>query len=209
MFKFLVGEKHIPMIIHTALVAEQSPALESLVNGSMQEATSGTVIWEDVEEETFGRFAQFVYTWDYDTPSHTTMEDHSQLRTFDKAEEELKGSWDLPDHSIPKPFIKSKKTLKFSELSYQGPTWPEPFNIRRQPRKSESPKEDYLPVFLAHARLYGLAENYGIKALKAKVLQKLHLTLRHFNIYKACIRGVVDLIRYAYAKNPSLQCMDQ
>lgn len=200
-------------------MAEQSPALESLVNGSMQEATSGTVIWEDVEEETFGRFAQFVYTWDYDAPSHTTMRDHSKLSPLEKAEEEpdtaaesawLKGGWDLPDHSIPQPSSKSKKKLKFPELSYPGPTRPEPFNnTRQQPRKNKSPKEDYRPVFLAHARLYVLAEKYGIKTLKAKVLQKLHLTLCHFTLYKACIRGVVDLIRYTYANTPSLKCTDQ
>lgn len=65
------------MMIHTALVAEQSPALESMVNGSMQEATSGTVIWEDVAKDTFGRFAQFVYAGDYDTPPHNTMGDQS------------------------------------------------------------------------------------------------------------------------------------
>lgn len=216
MFTFLVGEEQVSMMIHIALVAEQSPVLESLVNGSMQEATSGIVIWKDVEEDTFGRFAQFVYTGDYDAPSHTTMGDH--LPTLDKAEEERdttaesalsKGDWDLRDHSIPKPSVKSKKTPKFSELSYPGPIRPEPFNIRQQPRRNQSPKEDYLPIFLAHARLYVLAEKYGIQTLKAKVLQKLHLTLCHFTLYKACIRGIIDLIRYTYANTPSLKCMDQ
>lgn len=53
MLKFLVGAEQILMMIHTALVAELSPALESLVDGSMQEAISGTIIWEDLEEDTF------------------------------------------------------------------------------------------------------------------------------------------------------------
>lgn len=217
MFTFLVGAEQIPMMIHTVLVAEQSPALESLVNGSMQEATSGAVIWEDVEEDTFGRFAQFVYAGDYDTPCHTTMEDHSQLPPLDKAEEQpditsestlLKGGCDVPD-SIPKKSLKSKKALGFSELRYPGPTRPNPFNMRKQPRQNKSSKEDYRPIFLAHARLYVLGEKYGIKTLKAKVLQKLHLTLCHFTLYKACVGGVVDLIRYTYANTPSLRCMDQ
>lgn len=69
----------------------------------MQEATSGTVIWEDVEEETFGRFAQFVYAGDYDTPSHTTTKDNSQPPPLDKAGElpdTMIGSGDARD-SIP------------------------------------------------------------------------------------------------------------
>lgn len=219
MFTFLVGAEQIPMMIHTALVAEQSPALESLVNGSMQEATSGTVIWEDVAEDTFGRFAQFAYAGDYDTPSHTTMGDHSQLPSLDKAEEQpdiisgspiLMGSWAAPD-SFPQKgaSLKGKRAPEFSDLSYPGPTRPFPFNMRTQPRHNKSSKEDYTPIFLAHAQLYVLGEKYGIQTLKAKVLQKLHRTLCHFTLYKACVGGVVDLIRYTYANTPSLKCMDQ
>lgn len=62
------------MMIHTALVAKQSPALEALVSGSMEEAKTKTVLWKDVDEETFGMFAQFVYTGDYKPPSHTVEE---------------------------------------------------------------------------------------------------------------------------------------
>ncbi|MCJ1243637.1 hypothetical protein MMC30_000834 [Trapelia coarctata] len=58
------------MTIHTALVAVQSPTLRNLVSGSMEEARTGEVIWEDVGEETFALFAQFVYTGDYTPPSH-------------------------------------------------------------------------------------------------------------------------------------------
>lgn len=54
----------------------------------MQVASSGNVIWEDVEKETSPRFAQFVYTGDYDIPLHTKMGDRSQLIPLDKAEEE-------------------------------------------------------------------------------------------------------------------------
>ena len=57
------------MTVHTALVAMQSPTLEKLVSGSMEEAQTRTVVWEDVEEDTFGLFAQFVYTADYTPPA--------------------------------------------------------------------------------------------------------------------------------------------
>lgn len=99
--------------------------------------------------------------------------------------------------------------LEFSKLSYPGLTRQNPFNIRKQPRQNKSPKEDYRPVFLAQARLYVLGEKYVIQTLKAKVLQKLYLTLCHFTLYKACVGGIVDLIRYTYANTTSLECMDQ
>ncbi|MCJ1435085.1 hypothetical protein MMC27_004455 [Xylographa pallens] len=62
------------MTIHTALVVEQSPALRKLVTGSMKEAQSGCVIWADVDEDTFARFAQFVYTGDYVPAAHVLLE---------------------------------------------------------------------------------------------------------------------------------------
>lgn len=59
------------MTIHKALVAAQSAALRGLVTGSMEEANSGKVVWEDVDEDTFVLFAEFLYTGDYATPLKT------------------------------------------------------------------------------------------------------------------------------------------
>lgn len=41
------------------------------------------------------------------------------------------------------------------------------------------------------------------------MLQILHRILWYFTLHKACVGGVVDLIRYTYANTPSLKCMDQ
>lgn len=53
-----------------------------------------------------------------------------------------------------------------------------------QPRHNKSAKEDYKPIFLAHARLYILGEKFGIQILKANVLQKQHRTLCYFTYTK-------------------------
>ena len=45
-----------------------------MVNGSMEEAQTGCVTWEDVDEDTFARFAQFAYTGDYSPASHELHE---------------------------------------------------------------------------------------------------------------------------------------
>ena len=52
------------MMIHTTFAAEQSSALHALVTVFMEEAQTGTAIWEDVDVDTFARFAQFIYTGD-------------------------------------------------------------------------------------------------------------------------------------------------
>lgn len=59
------------MTIHKALVASQSASLRHLVTGSIEEANSGKVVWEDVDEDTFTLFAEFAYTGDYATALKT------------------------------------------------------------------------------------------------------------------------------------------
>lgn len=66
--KFVVGKQEKEMMMHTILVAEQSRALKSLVNGPMKEAQNNTVIWKDINEQTFALFAEFVYTGRYTLP---------------------------------------------------------------------------------------------------------------------------------------------
>lgn len=50
------------MTIHTVLVAEQSLALDSMVNGSMKEAQDKVVIWKEVDIQTFALFSEFAHT---------------------------------------------------------------------------------------------------------------------------------------------------
>lgn len=45
----------------------QLAALRGLVTDSREEANSGKVVWEEVDEDTFVLFVVFVYTTDYAT----------------------------------------------------------------------------------------------------------------------------------------------
>lgn len=65
MTKFAVGIFGKQMLLHTVLVAEQSLALDSMVNGPMKGAQNKVVNWNDVDEQTFALFAEFVYTGEY------------------------------------------------------------------------------------------------------------------------------------------------
>lgn len=194
-------------MIHSALVAEQSHDLESLVNGSMQEASSGTVIWEDWKKRICKICPVFLYwgLWysitHYNGRSFPITTTRQGGRT-DSAEDSArpKGAWEHP--KIP---FQELKDAQIFRAQLPAPTLPDPFNIWERPRWSKSPEQDYRPVFLAPARLYVLAEKYNVKTLKAKVLQKLHLKLA-ISIYT---KLTLDLIRYTYANSPTLKRMDQ
>lgn len=67
-FKFIVGEARKEFWLYKALISELSKPLNALVNGPMREAQEGFVEWDDIDEETFRRFVDFVYTGDYPSP---------------------------------------------------------------------------------------------------------------------------------------------
>jgi hypothetical protein len=66
-------------------------------------------------------------------------------------------------------------------------------------RENDIVEEDYTPVFLGHARLYVLAEKWGIEALKILTLHKLHRTLVTFTLYKVRRGDIVELANFAYS----------
>ncbi len=77
------------MTIHTALVAEQSSTLRNLVVSFMKEAQTGTAVWENTDEGTFARFAQFVYTEDYTQPSCNVVENSRTVSLKDETNEKI------------------------------------------------------------------------------------------------------------------------
>ncbi|EGX87867.1 hypothetical protein CCM_09490 [Cordyceps militaris CM01] len=65
-YTFLVGPEKREFYIHASLAASKSSVLGAVVNGSKDEATDGYTVWEEVDEDTFVRFGQYVYTGDYE-----------------------------------------------------------------------------------------------------------------------------------------------
>ncbi|GMG25948.1 unnamed protein product [Aspergillus oryzae] len=64
--------------------------------------------------------------------------------------------------------------------------------------------EDFTPVFLGHARLYVLADKYGIESLTQLVLEKLKQTLNDFKLSAANVTDIIELVRFTYAHTPRL-----
>lgn len=61
--------------------------------------------------------------------------------------------------------------------------------------------EDFT-LFLDQARLYVLADKYGIEPLRQLVLFKLHQTLKSFKLYHTGVAGIIDFVRFVYSNTP-------
>ncbi|KAE8322350.1 hypothetical protein BDV39DRAFT_218654 [Aspergillus sergii] len=72
------------------------------------------------------------------------------------------------------------------------------------PRGNTQLNEDFTPVFLGHARLYVLADKYGIESLTQLVLEKLRQTLNDFKLSAANVTDIIELVRFTYAHTPRL-----
>ena len=221
-------------MIHAALVAEQSAALQSLVNGAVKEAQAGRAEWEDVAVETFIAFAEYVYTGNYTLTCDNKEAETSQgVSTGDQkipapAEELVWG----PNESIidvnEGPFegfasgFGMKKDKKPKKGRAVRPGHRSPFHDLVYPHSpillhsTNTPKplpstpvvEDYASIFLMHARVYVFAEKWVIEPLKVIAFNKLHEALRNYTRYEARSSDIVELVKYTYDNTPSLNQRD-
>src|ERR1700733_507674 len=87
-FRFLIGPDKKTFYIHTELVAQHSSTLGALVSGPMAEAKENCAILEDVDEGTFVRFAEYMYTNDYSVPDPEIVQMASNS-TFENGQDGL------------------------------------------------------------------------------------------------------------------------
>ena len=70
------------------------------------------------------------------------------------------------------------------------------------PPKNTGSWEDFTPVFLEQARLYVLADKYGIESLCQLVLFKLYSTLKGFKLYDTGLSAIIEFVRFVYLNTP-------
>ncbi|PYI11724.1 hypothetical protein BO78DRAFT_466270 [Aspergillus sclerotiicarbonarius CBS 121057] len=70
--------------------------------------------------------------------------------------------------------------------------------VKFAPTRHSHPQEDFTPVFLGHAKLYILADTYGILPLAELVLYKLATTLTQFRLCENNVGDVAELVRWSY-----------
>jgi hypothetical protein len=192
----------------------------------MQEAQEGHACLEDVDEDTFVRFAEYIHVGDYNVSSpqvvpvelpksDSSSQAGENLPEF-AAEETLEGHNPIPVEDQWAMWTtgasRNARTRKsqahalplFADLVYP---YPEElaFPINAVGRKNAGPTEDYSEVFLCHARAYVFAEKYQVTGLKKLVCYKLHQTLHKFTIYAPRVGDIIGLIQYSYRNTPELE----
>lgn len=225
-FEFVVGHEKHSFKIHSSAVAEQSDALNNLINGTMIEAQVGRVVWEDLSVKTFVRFIQFAYLGDYPTPASIPMMGLNGAVTlaapaapvFTFQSSITPAETKVLNHfgTMKSPFEDQTSTTKaekmpaktieehtFKNLNYPARVPAVDFFKSCKPRSNRA-NDDFTPVFIAHAELYIFAEKYGIKILKQTTLHKLHKTLAIYTINPDNIGAIVELIRYTFSEDNTL-----
>lgn len=221
-FEFVIGRERASFKIHSGAVAEQSDTLNNLVNGAMIEAQLGCIFWEDLSVDTFIRFIQFAYLGDYPAPASGPLTDPpgaavpatplfvspaaaktSTLESYHEASMK-----DAPppigrtnQDSMPK---NTTGEVSFKDMDFAVRIPAMEFWESCKPRPN-LPSEDFTKVFIAHAELYVFAEKYGVKTLKQSTLLKLHQTLAIYKINPADIRAIIELIRFAFSEENTLE----
>lgn len=96
----------------------------------------------------------------------------------------------LPARPPPKPVNKKYEAMRaFIQPRYH----PSPRATMRTAGANADPHESYRPVFLSHARLYILADKYGVGRLRRLALARLHRTLTHWVVHRDRIPDLVAL----------------
>ncbi|KAF2839776.1 hypothetical protein M501DRAFT_1057108 [Patellaria atrata CBS 101060] len=88
-FTFFIGSSKTPIVAHSAAIARQSDALNSLINGRMLEAQSRSAHLEDIDEHDFVRFCQFAYMGDFTPPLPITVVEEPEPSPLEEDEPPL------------------------------------------------------------------------------------------------------------------------
>lgn len=158
------------------------------------------------EGETFARFGQYVYMYDYtgaepfDEPGH----EENRKGMFSTANiwraagpdgsREIFGVARGDREAAPTSSTAGEDHAAFTEKTFPCEN---PYSTRGTPANVTG-SQNCLLVFLCHARVYVFADKYAIDGLKNLALQKLHSTLCLFKIYPQRVIDIAELLRYVY-----------
>jgi hypothetical protein len=209
-FRFLIGDDKKTFYVHTDLVAQHSSALAALVSGRMAEAKESCAFLEDVDEGTFVRFVEYMYTNDYSVPDPVIVQMASDS-TFENDQDGIEETAAVDEPQPPMELAPAEDPV-ISEEEYpqreckKDQVWSEfteKAHVKHhepwEPRQNTESSEDYTQVFLYHARLYVFSDRYCIEPLQELALQKLLLTLSTFTLFNERVSDIVELVQYTYA----------
>lgn len=114
-----------------------------------------------------------------------------------KKKTKKKGYDDSESWGMVKQEQSTKASLKVSFIRRNYPVQDTSFTACA-PRANTGPHENYMNVFLSHARIYVFAEKYDIKPLQVLALQNLHQTLSIYTLHHERVGDITALLQYSY-----------
>lgn len=190
-FKFIVGPRKLEFMIHSALIAKQSPKLYALVNIGMKESVEQCVHWEEEDPETFMRFGDFVYSGKYYVEKPQKRRSEASAGIKRTAPEGFSRNDKEPKYSTY--YRPAEIENLFSRFNRMYPTLPEP-----RDHIDASADKDSGPVFLAHAKVYVFAKYHDIRALQILSLRNLRELLSVFQLTTESLPDFVKLFKYCF-----------
>jgi hypothetical protein len=191
-----VGPERRAFTIHSALVANQSKALDRLVNSNFSEARDGCAVLEHVDEGTFVSFMRCAYTGDYEDPkpgSHTPAAGWTEQRRLAARRRNQN------IHEFFRPYTDAQEEREDTPGTER--LWAR-FEAVANRFKSRGYYADNRGFpdgapFVAHAKLFVFADYYGIEDLVELALNNLGSMLFELSIHRLLDRAV-PLLRYCY-----------
>lgn len=225
-FVFKVGSAQKSFSLHSKLVTQCSRPLNARILGSIKEAKERSVRLVDVEEETFARFAEYIYGGGYNVPSPAILPDQADSSNESVPEppaERVTADLEAPTEEPPmhddlywgQSHTSKKKTkhrkAPISEslssfASFALPTLasvPFPQLVAQQVPEDPWSSLDYTEILLCHAQLYVFAKKYDVVGLKDLVLCRMHSVLKVMSSFSQ-IRKIVPIVEHIYQNIPSM-----
>lgn len=168
----------------------------------MKESTESCVVWDQVDDDTFLRFYQYLYTGDYKAAKtiafpYVKRDDTAFRNALAKATRRVCTVSGFDFDNLKLWWIEARAVENFKAQYYPAHVV-NPVIIRDNWDTNES----FAPVFLSHAKLYVMADCYGIKPLMGLTLHKLHQVLCGFTVHPERLIDIIELVEYSFDHGP-------
>lgn len=203
-FTFIVGADKTEFSVHAAIIALQSSALHALTNVPMMEATSKTVVLEDVDSGTFVSFCQFAYYGDYETPASVVDASRGEVREtyLDEEFKEISNDGFVNTrmiHSSPVFWTAPQKTPKRPTKPY---SWNSFNELGRRPATRAFLREQFQSkTYIMKSRRECFLARCEPQRNNLKTQDFTPVLLRHAQLYSFADKwGIQDLRRLTLSK---------
>ncbi|KAK2041409.1 hypothetical protein LZ31DRAFT_393850 [Colletotrichum somersetense] len=193
--KFVVGKDQTEFNVHEAVIAKISDPLRALVTNGMKESVEGKVVWEDVDMDTFTKLLQFAYEHDY------TIIDPDEERDAYLLEWTINEQFALVEAGNAGLRTLLSKEFKAECLDEADETGDGTFGDReKQTERLCYHSHDH---YMAHVRLYILADRYAVLGLVSLSLRKIRDMLLNQPLMESFFTIVWKLLGFIWPRTSS------